>query len=340
MLVIFTSQSTLASPIEITAKQLAREYQRNEARADKKYLDKELLITGMVDSIPDPLSIILSSGELFSFGIEAEINESELDKLLKLNKGDYISLLCIGDGSGEFMISAQLKSCEIKKSLTKSDFEKAKIELKEKEEKISSEKEEKEKIAPAELLKREGQVALEHILPSVVKKDTIQAHSYHSVPSRSYNYQLDLSKLNFQEGLAYYQGDKGLYGFMDRYSNVVISPRYKGAGSFYHNRAVVKDSRNELWGYIDKNANWIVKPQFCMAGRFSEGLAAVYIGGRVSGNECIGGKWGFIDTNGRVVIAAKYERVWAFTKVNGNILAKFEHAGYTGYINKKGEWVK
>lgn len=431
---LLASQCTLANPIRITAKQLGREYETNAARADSYYLDKELLVSGKVDRIPDPFSIVLSTGEFLSW-IGAEVIDSESNKLLKLSKGDYVTLLCIGNGSDDPFMVAELRNCKITHHLTKSDFEKAKTESKEREEKLKAEKEvreaaereakaraeyeaklkaeqeakiraEQERIAKeraeyeeqlkAKKARQEAERKAEQIAkwkaeqeaqrkavekannakisafldgtalpatnisdvertkfePKVPEQKThllektlnnsveIKSSRYDTDFRREKNNQIDISKLIFQEGLAYFQDHQGLYGFVDHYGRVVIKPQYNGAGGFYNARAVVKDRNSDLWGYIDKQTNWIVKPQFCMAGRFSEGLAAVYIGGISLDSGCRGGKWGFINTKGKIVIPAQFDRVWAFSKINGNILAKFEHGGYTGYINTKGEWVR
>lgn len=149
----------------------------------------------------------------------------------------------------------------------------------------------------------------------------------------------DRSKLKFNEKMAYFKdGCSERYGFVNEEGDIVIPAKYKNAGGFYNGRAVVQND-DELWGYIDKQGNWIVKPQFCMAGRFSEGLAGVYVGGYRSGNECYGGKWGFITPSGKMAIEPNYDRAWAFSRANGQVKAKVEYGNYTVYINGKGEWV-
>lgn len=152
-----------------------------------------------------------------------------------------------------------------------------------------------------------------------------------SIPSN--NTKIDVQGLDFQENLAKFQ-QNGLWGFVDRQGNIVISPQFSGAGGFYNGRAVVQVS-NQNWGYIDKKGNWIVSPQYCMAGRFSEGLAGVYVNGYRSGDNCYGGKWGFIDVNGNFVINAVFDEATRFNKGK----AKVTYKGQSGYINRNAQWV-
>lgn len=144
---------------------------------------------------------------------------------------------------------------------------------------------------------------------------------------------VETSGLDFQENLAKFQ-QGNLWGFVDRQGNIVIQPRFYGAGGFYNGRAVVQTA-NQKWGYIDKQGNWIVHAQYCMAGRFSEGLAGVYVGGYGSGDNCYGGKWGFIDTAGNFVVSPVLDEATRFNKGK----AKVTYQGHVGYINRNAQWV-
>lgn len=450
-----------AAPIQITANELYKEYDKNEVRADNLYKGKQLLISGKVESIASNLfddpEVYLSVSSLFGH-VSADFKKSQKDRVIALDKGQSVTLLCTGageilgfplvencefanssgnsistssrstntqnsknseNGLAERLVSALEKdikqeftskansnlerelgnllaeafisgmkeeladsknkntaklqavektsstnepTLKSQKSLVSTKVAKAEntyssasadselARLRHENDKIERElaeiKTQRQQLQATQLKNMNTQIdrELAEIRAQKQQLQAAQITSNRSATSSTYaasgSNSADFSKLDIQEGLAKYQDSNGLYGFMDSYGNVVISPRYKGAGGFYNGRAVVKDRSSELWGYIDKSANWVVKPQFCMAGRFSEGLAGVYFGGSKSGDECIGGKWGFIDPTGKMVITAKYDRVWAFSKINGVPMAKFEHGSYTGYINKKGEWVK
>lgn len=372
--IFLLSPYSLANPIQISASELFKEYEKNEVRADQYYKGKQLLVTGKVESISSNLfdepEVNLKTSSFFGF-VNVEFKSSQKNRVLDLDKGQSIQILCTG--AGEVLGFPMLTDCifydQPKNIEIKTEEEKLRTQLERKlkaeEAKLKAEQNAKQQAekntqvsnflygeSPSssrnrtnenDTLKKERSKIMAEIKELEQQKSRLEAqlltaaiNTKDSSDSQPFN----TAKLNFQDGLAYFQNNNGLYGFIDRYGNVVIQPQYKGAGGFYNGRAVVKDRHSNLWGYIDKQNNWIIRPRYCMAGRFSEGLAAVYINGRTSNGKCVDGKWGFIDTSGKMVIPAKYERVWAFSNVNGNIIAKFEHGGYSGYINKKGEWVK
>lgn len=91
-----------------------------------------------------------------------------------------------------------------------------------------------------------------------------------------------------------------------------------------------------LWGYQDSIGNWIVKPKLRYAAGFYENLAAV---------QFPNGYWGFIDTNGQLIIPAQFCSVARFSNglaganVNGRIAADGNCNGGTwGYINSNGKF--
>nr|WP_322657071.1 WG repeat-containing protein [Dendronalium sp. ChiSLP03b]MDZ8203123.1 WG repeat-containing protein [Dendronalium sp. ChiSLP03b] len=91
-----------------------------------------------------------------------------------------------------------------------------------------------------------------------------------------------------------------------------------------------------------------MRPQFDVARDFPEGLAAVNIGGRESlfGGES-GGKWGYIDKNGQLVIPLNFYNVRAFSEGLAAVVAIHKLLGIGGqktypkwgYIDKMGSWV-
>jgi hypothetical protein len=72
--------------------------------------------------------------------------------------------------------------------------------------------------------------------------------------------------------------------------------------------AVVPDSVMRLHGgcakggYIDINGNWAIPPKFDGISDFSEGLAAVNVGAQCG----MGGRWGYVNKAGAVVIAPRF----------------------------------
>jgi hypothetical protein len=139
----------------------------------------------------------------------------------------------------------------------------------------------------------------------------------------------------FQEGLAAVEKE-GKYGYVDRENRTVIPFRYDWADAFDEGLAVVK--QGELFGLIDKRGNEIYAPVYedlrwrsdngvvpvCREGvwslgnrrgeiisghtfdfilDFSEGLAAVRVGG----------KHGYIDRTGEIVIPLLYDEAYSFS---------------------------
>lgn len=64
-------------------------------------------------------------------------------------------------------------------------------------------------------------------------------------------------------------------------------------------------------GYLDTKGDWAIQPRFDGLTDFSEGLAAVNLGASCGG----GGKWGYIDRDGKTVITFRF--LWASQFHNG-----------------------
>jgi hypothetical protein len=87
----------------------------------------------------------------------------------------------------------------------------------------------------------------------------------------------------------------GKWGYIDAAGAMVIAPQFELAEPFSEGLAAVMKSGG--WGYIDKTGTMLIDTQYGMAASFREGLAAV---GEEDGQSV---RWGFIDREGRVVIA-------------------------------------
>jgi hypothetical protein len=81
-------------------------------------------------------------------------------------------------------------------------------------------------------------------------------------------------------------------------------------------------------GYLNGDGKWSIKPQFDEAHDFSEGLAAVNQGAKGH----MGGKWGYIDKDGTLVIPARYGYAGQFK----NERACVEEAEHWKLIGTKG----
>ena len=134
---------------------------------------------------------------------------------------------------------------------------------------------------------------------------------------------------------------RGKDGYIDRTGRFVIPPRFEGAGRFSNGRARIWSDLRV--GYIDKTGRIVVPPQYQEAFDFSEDRAAVLIcpkKGCTYAEEAVtpesDGRWGFIDTTGKLVIPAQYLKVESFAE--GLAAVKTEH--FEGhYINQAGEVV-
>ena len=111
---------------------------------------------------------------------------------------------------------------------------------------------------------------------------------------------------DFSEGLVRVKRD-GHWGFIDAAENEVLAFVLDGAGDFHGGVANV--CRSNRWWFVDRQGELAAGGQtFSVARSFSpEGLAAVNKGGwKGDDGKFYGGKWGFIDTNGREVIPLRY----------------------------------
>lgn len=195
---------------------------------------------------------------------------------------------------------------------------------------------------------------------------------------------------DFSEGLAAIALEDGRRGYVDNSGNVTLLEEYSYVGSFSEGLAAIE--RDGLKGYIDKNFNVVVEPKFQYAGKFADGFAPVrdlngsyyYIDktGRMAinfdGGEFSEGfafikvedKYGFVDTNGKMVIALQFDKAeffyeglaavmikdkWGFIDKSGQIviqpqfdevdrffpdgLAPVTIGEKSGFINKKGELI-
>ncbi len=127
---------------------------------------------------------------------------------------------------------------------------------------------------------------------------------------------------NFSDGMAKIEKN-GLYGYIDKTMKIIIRPRYTLAQVFSDGLALVVGGKSQY--FIDKRG----KKRIDAAGiydSFSEGL--VQIRDRF-------GLYGFLDTNGTLVISNKLSTPSPFSQG----LAASEHYGKWGYINKSGEFV-
>ncbi len=132
---------------------------------------------------------------------------------------------------------------------------------------------------------------------------------------------------DFKDGLAPVKDNQsGLWGFIDKKGDVVISCKWKDAYSFHDGLARVRDE-NGREGYIDKTGKLKIPCKWkCYGWNFSDGLAAVN-----DDND----KSGFIDTDGNLVIPCKWHRKGCSFHEGLAIVQDKNYAFYL--IDKKGQ---
>ncbi len=133
----------------------------------------------------------------------------------------------------------------------------------------------------------------------------------------------------FSEGYSSVQVGKK-YGLIDETGKFVLPLQsYEFLGSVHNGLASFRT--NDIVGFINIKGQEIIKPQFDWVGDFSEGLCVV----RNDNGKIGSGKYGYIDTTGKVVIDIKFQ--YANNFENGQ--AKFELNNLWGAIDKTGRVV-
>lgn len=108
-----TSVADVAPAYRIPATDLYAAYSQNEAEANKKYLDKVLLVTGTVDEVSrtdSTLTILLQSNDIAG-GVSCNVtNNKEIATDIKKNTSISIKGRCSG-----FLADVSLADCAIEK---------------------------------------------------------------------------------------------------------------------------------------------------------------------------------------------------------------------------------
>jgi hypothetical protein len=101
--------------LEITAKQLIKEFEDNEVSANKKYKNKKIKITGEVATIGQNSSdtyIHLTSGKILGLtNITCNLKNTEDGKAETLNKGDNVAVVGIVK---EMIWNITVNDCELR----------------------------------------------------------------------------------------------------------------------------------------------------------------------------------------------------------------------------------
>ena len=92
-------------------------------------------------------------------------------------------------------------------------------------------------------------------------------------------------------------GKEQFWGYINKEGEMVVEPKFHGAGNFHEGLAVVKVE----WarGYIDREGNYVVEPKYQYAGPFQDGKARVMLDD----------VWEYIDREGKSIGEAEPVRM-------------------------------
>ena len=169
---------------------------------------------------------------------------------------------------------------------------------------------------------------------------------------------------DFFHGLAAVALPEGKWGFIDESGKLSITARFDEVRDFIDDLVPVRIGRN--WGYIDTSGRMVIEPHFQSAGEFHQGLARIHLWSKVactSGEftsddaplyafhlleddksdlvSCFpqGGKFGYIDKTGKVVIAPQFFVAQDFAEGLAAVRVEETSDSKYGYIDRTGHMV-
>jgi len=123
--------------------------------------------------------------------------------------------------------------------------------------------------------------------------------------------------------------NRGEWGFIDRHGKLLIDYQYAEATPFQNGYSIVRRLMSKTEGIINTKGEYVVSGKKYLNVRFpGDGLVAA----RVQG----GGKWGFVDMNGRTAVEHQYQKVTQFNE--GYALVSADGSKF-GVIDKRGNEV-
>lgn len=139
---------------------------------------------------------------------------------------------------------------------------------------------------------------------------------------------------DFSDGIAPVKHN-GLWGYIGLDGRFVVLPSYREAHALSEGLGLVK-GYNQI-GFVDKKGEIVFhRADWFEARDFYDGLAAVKVSSKVKRRSV--GRWGYMDTQGRFVIAPQFDWAWEF---NGGLArVGFEKNDIRrGYVNKGGHMI-
>lgn len=131
------------------------------------------------------------------------------------------------------------------------------------------------------------------------------------------------------------KGDKTfIHGLIDRQGNEILPASYSFIGNVSEGKAVLMN--NNIWQLFDVNTRNILQfPDISYLGICKEGLCRYNMGGSfdLKNLKTKGGRWGYLDQKGEIIINPTYEIAHAFSEGK----AAVKQNGKWGFINTKGD---
>ncbi len=100
--------------IKVTAGEISKAYEENEAAADSQYKDKILEVSGKVSGITKDITdntVVALAGSNQFIPVQGTLTNEEAAKALSLKKGDKVTLQC--KGAGEVASFPMLQDCAL-----------------------------------------------------------------------------------------------------------------------------------------------------------------------------------------------------------------------------------
>ncbi|MEO1451417.1 MAG: WG repeat-containing protein, partial [Bacteroidota bacterium] len=146
-----------------------------------------------------------------------------------------------------------------------------------------------------------------------------------------------LYPVEFQNGLAVVMNDDRELLVL-RKDGTRILPQYRIETAFFNGVATVRERfkgqaidefDNRKYGLVDTSGRIMFRPQFDAVGRFGSGMVPILVGSKIGDplvhpkppqpTEVPGGKWGYADPTGRIIINPVYEGTQGFSEGIGAI---------------------
>jgi hypothetical protein len=105
-------EKEVASAVKIGSVTLAKEYDANEVKADNRYKDKDLIVSGRVVGIEKDFLdniVVHMKGKNMFLPVQATMKDTEKDRAANLDKGDQVTVFC--RGAGAILNAPLLKDC-------------------------------------------------------------------------------------------------------------------------------------------------------------------------------------------------------------------------------------